>query len=167
VDLRELTGHGIDQIRLAADQKQQHLSAALGPDAVEIDVDTARFGQVLSNVLTNAVKYTPVGGSITVTVGREGTDGVVRVSDTGAGIAPEALDHLFGLFVRASADAGGLGIGLAVAKRLVEMHGGSIAVRSDGLGRGTEFVLRWPMAGHASDYESSTSRTLRASSAGA
>lgn len=167
VDLRELTRHGIDQIHLAAEQKQQRLTAALGPDALEIDVDAARFGQVLSNVLTNAVKYTPIGGSITVAVTREGPDGVVRVTDTGAGIAPEALDQLFGLFVRASADAGGLGIGLAVAKRLVEMHGGSIAVRSDGIGRGTEFVLRWPLAGHDSAYESSTSLTLRASSAGA
>lgn len=72
--------------------------------------------------------------------------GVVRVRDTGRGIAPDAVDSVFDLFVRANTDTKGLGIGLAVANRLVELHGGRIEVHSEGLGRGTEFVTRWPLA---------------------
>ena len=146
VDLRDVTGEAVEQIRPAAEKKQQDVSIALGLDSLEIVADTERFSQTLGNVLTNAIKYTPAGGSIAVVVEREGNDGVIRVSDTGTGIAPESLDNLFDLFVRASADPGGLGIGLAVSKRLVEMHGGSITARSDGPGLGSEFILRWPLA---------------------
>lgn len=146
VDLRDITNEKIELIRLAAEEKQQRLTVSLGSDPLEIEVDIVRFGQVLGNVLTNAVKDTPPGGSIAVVVEREAVWGVTRVSDTGAGIARESLGHLFDLFVRASADTGGLGIGLAVAKRLVEMHGGSIMAHSEGAGRGAEFVVRWPLA---------------------
>jgi len=146
VDLRDVTGEAVEQIRPAAEKKQQGVSIALGSDSLEIVADTERFSQTLGNVLTNAIKYTPAGGSIAVVVEREGDYGVIRVSDTGTGIAPESLDNLFDLFVRASADPGGLGVGLAVSKRLVEMHGGSITARSEGPGRGSEFTLRWPLA---------------------
>lgn len=146
VDLRHVTSDALEQIRPAAEKKQQSVSVSLGSDPLEIDADTARFSQILGNVLSNAIKYTPNGGTISVVVERQGGDGVVRVSDSGAGIAPESLDTLFHLFVRASVDAGGLGIGLAVSKRLIEMHGGSITASSDGPGRGSEFILRWPLA---------------------
>ncbi len=145
VDLRDVTGEAVEQIRAAAHTKQQDVSVALGSDLLQIDIDTQRFSQTLGNVLNNAINYTPPGGSIAVVVEREGDSGVIRVSDTGTGLAPETLSTLFDLFVRASADAGGLGVGLAVSRRLVEMHGGSITARSDGPGRGSEFILRWPL----------------------
>jgi len=146
VDLRHVTSDAVEQIRLAAEKKQHSVSVSLVSDPLEIDADIARFGQIVGNVLSNAIRYTPQGGTISVVVERQGGDGVVRVSDTGAGIAPESLGSLFDLFVRASSDAGGLGIGLAVSKRLIEMHGGSITAHSDGPGRGAEFILRWPLA---------------------
>lgn len=146
VDLRHVTSDAVEHIQLAAQKKQQDVSVSLVSTPLEIDADIARFSQVVGNVLSNAIRYTPRGGTISVVVERQGGDGVVRVSDTGAGIAPESLDTLFDLFVRASSDAGGLGIGLAVSKRLIEMHGGSITAHSDGAGRGAEFILRWPLA---------------------
>ena len=91
-------------------------------------------------------KYTPSGGAIAVSVEHDAAFGIVRVRDTGKGFAPDAVEGLFDLFVRASTDTGGLGIGLAVAKRLVELHEGSIEGRSQGLGLGSEFVTRWPLA---------------------
>ena len=102
--------------------------------------------QIFSNLLTNAHKYTPPGGSISVTaVAREGS-AVVSVRDTGEGIPPEALRRLFGLFERASSSTGGLGIGLAITKRLVELHHGRITATSEGEGRGAEFVVTLPLA---------------------
>lgn len=146
IDLRHITDESVEMIRPAADQRQQQLSVSPGRDALHVEVDPTRFSQVLNNVLANASRYTPGGGSISVVVERDGSHGVIRVSDTGDGMAPETLDRLFDLFVRGSATAGGLGIGLAVAKRLVELHGGTIAARSDGVGRGSEFILSWPLA---------------------
>jgi CheY-like chemotaxis protein len=105
---------------------------------------------VVGNLLTNAAKYTEPGGRIGLTVEQTGTEAVVCVRDTGIGIAPDMLPKLFGLFVQVETTAdrsqGGLGIGLTLVKRLVEMHGGSVAAHSAGLGRGSEFVVRLPLA---------------------
>lgn len=146
VDLRKITEDAIEVIRPAARKRDQSLSVSLWPAPLQIDADPGRFGQVLSNVLTNALKFTGTGGLISVVVERDADHGVVRVSDSGVGIAPDAVEQVFGLFVRASTESGGLGIGLAVAKGLVEQHGGSITAHSEGAGRGSEFVLRWPLA---------------------
>jgi signal transduction histidine kinase len=102
--------------------------------------------QVLTNILSNATKYTPVGGSIGVSLERSADEGgCVRVRDTGEGISPEALDKMFQLFVRGTTGGNGLGIGLAVAKRLVELQNGTIVARSDGVGRGSEFIVTLPL----------------------
>jgi CheY-like chemotaxis protein len=101
-------------------------------------------------LLTNAVKYTDANGQILVTAQREGNQAVLRVKDTGIGIATDALPHIFDLFVQADQagkrSQGGLGIGLTLVRNLVEMHQGTIEARSDGLGKGSEFVVRLPVA---------------------
>jgi CheY-like chemotaxis protein len=107
-----------------------------------------RLAQVLSNLLHNAAKYTPRGGSITLAARVEGSDLVVHVRDTGYGIASESLDDVFEMFAqssRANCAESGLGIGLALVRTLVEMHGGSVSVSSEGPGRGSEFTVRLPV----------------------
>jgi PAS domain S-box-containing protein len=118
------------------------------PPTVWIHGDAARLVQVFSNVLNNAVKFTPRGGQISVTAEVEGRDAVLRIRDTGIGIAPEALPHLFEMFHQEGnildRTTGGLGIGLTLAHRLIEMHDGRIDVRSAGMGKGTEVEIRLP-----------------------
>ncbi len=107
-----------------------------------------RLQQVIGNLLTNAVKYTDPGGQIMLSGGQEGAEVVVRVKDTGIGIAPDMLPVIFNLFVQAerrlTRSQGGVGIGLTLVRRLVEMHGGTVAAYSEGLGKGSEFVIRLP-----------------------
>jgi CheY-like chemotaxis protein len=104
--------------------------------------------QVVGNLLTNAAKYTEAGGHILLTARQEGTELVVRLRDTGIGIPPDILPHIFDLFVQAERrldrSQGGLGIGLTLVRRLVEMHGGSVTAHSEGSGKGSEFVVRLP-----------------------
>jgi CheY-like chemotaxis protein len=117
---------------------------------IVVDGDMTRLTQVVANLLNNAAKYTPAGGRITMATAREGADVVVRVTDTGVGIPADRLPEVFEMFAqvdRSSARAqGGLGIGLALVKGLVEMHGGSVAVTSAGPGKGSRFELRLPAA---------------------
>lgn len=145
-DLRTVVQDGFELLEPQMLQRQQQPSLSLMPEPIYITADPTRVRQVFSNVLTNASKFTPSGGTIRVSVDRDDASAVVRVRDTGKGIAADALDSLFGLFVRGTTDTAGLGIGLAVAKRLVELHGGSIEGRSEGPGFGSEFVMRWPLA---------------------
>ncbi len=112
--------------------------------------DLSRIVQAISNVITNAAKYTEVGGQIEVTLERVGRDAVIAIADNGTGIPPELLPNIFDLFVQGSRTAdraeGGLGIGLSVVRRLVEMHGGQVAAASDGVGRGSKFQIRLPLS---------------------
>ncbi|MBO0698909.1 MAG: hybrid sensor histidine kinase/response regulator, partial [Zavarzinella sp.] len=111
--------------------------------------DRLRLAQVFSNLLNNSAKYTEPGGTVTLTARREGKEAVVRVRDTGVGIPPEILPHVFELFTQVdrtlNRSQGGLGIGLALVKQIVALHGGSVAVHSDGVGKGAEFVVRLPV----------------------
>ncbi len=124
------------------------LSVGLPAEPLPVDGDHARLLQVFVNLLNNAAKYTPEGGRITLAAAREGGEAVVRVSDNGAGIAPGMLPHIFELFTQIDVGPerreGGLGIGLSLVRRLVELHGGSISAASPGVGRGSEFVVRLP-----------------------
>ncbi|MGO8749899.1 MAG: ATP-binding protein [Thermoguttaceae bacterium] len=126
------------------DQRRHELTVSLPPDPIWLYADAARLEQVVTNLLTNAAKYTNEGGHIWLSAQQEGDKVVLRVRDTGLGIAPAFLPHVFDLFTQAQRSSdrsqGGLGIGLTLAKRLVEMHGGTIAVSST-LGRGSEFVV--------------------------
>jgi PAS domain S-box-containing protein len=125
------------------------LTVSLPDEPVYLDADLTRLGQVFSNLLTNAAKYTDRGGRIRLTAERHGHDVVVSIADSGIGIAAEHLPRLFEMFSQLTPalqrSQGGLGIGLTLVRGLVEMHGGSVEARSGGMGKGSEFVVRLPM----------------------
>jgi PAS domain S-box-containing protein len=151
VPLEPLVRRAADAVRGQFDAKRQSLSLQFPErSAPWLDVDPARIEQILGNLLTNAMRYTPEGGKIAVTSTLEGDEVVVRVSDNGIGIAPEMLPHLFEPFAQADSSLdrchGGLGIGLTLVRSLAEMHGGSAAAASEGIGRGSEFTIRLPIA---------------------
>jgi PAS domain S-box-containing protein len=148
VTLGGIVERAVETARPSIDQHRHELTLSLSPDPVWLHADAARFEQVVTNLLTNAAKYTPEGGHIRVTAEQEGDAAVLRVSDTGVGITPAFLPHVFELFTQAERSLdrsqGGLGIGLALVKRLVEMHEGTITASST-LGVGSEFVVRLPV----------------------
>ena len=120
----------------------------ISTEPVWIDGDAVRVEQVLTNVVTNAVKYTPAGGHIRVVLRGDGTDAVLTVEDTGVGISPELLPRIFDMFIQGDRTLdrarGGLGIGLTLVRRLVELHGGTVVAVSDGDGHGSRFTVRLP-----------------------
>jgi PAS domain S-box-containing protein len=124
------------------------LSVSLPAETVHLEADLTRLQQVVGNLLSNAAKYTDPGGNIWLTVRQEGSELVLRVRDTGIGIAAEMLPRIFDLFVQAERrldrSQGGLGIGLTLVRRLVAMHGGTVTAHSEGPGKGSEFVVRLP-----------------------
>jgi PAS domain S-box-containing protein len=152
VDLRDLLGGAVETIRPAADARSLRVSLTIDPDLPEVAADPGRLRQVLWNLLTNAVKFTPAGGSVHIALSRGSSDIELTVTDTGSGIAPEFLPHVFEAFRQADSSStrmvGGLGLGLAIVRHIVEAHGGTVSVRSDGVGRGSTFTIRLP-AGHA------------------
>ena len=125
------------------------LAVALPEEPIALEADPVRLAQVFANLLNNAARYTPPGGDIRVEARRERDETVVEVSDTGEGIEPEELPRLFEMFSQGNRTSrrsqGGLGIGLALARRLVQMHGGSVSARSDGSGKGSCFIVRLPV----------------------
>ena len=150
VDLRDVVAAAVEaqQVRIAA--KQQAIQVRLPDHAVPVNGDTVRLQQAVGNLVHNASKYTPDRGSIWVELERDAGEAAIRIRDDGAGIPPERLDAIFDLFVQGSPTLarteGGLGIGLTLVKRIVEMHDGRVAARSAGAGRGAEFELRMPLA---------------------
>ena len=132
-------------------QAQDHLLTISLPDeSLPLEADPVRLAQVIGNLLTNAAKYTEPKGRIGLTVQREGNQAVVRIRDTGIGIAPDMLPRVFELFVQAdhasAQSQGGLGIGLTLVRSLVALHHGTVHAHSDGLGKGSEFSVRLPLA---------------------
>ena len=126
------------------------LSVHASPEPILLDGDLTRLAQAVCNLVNNAAKYTPPGGRIWLTAEREGSDAIVRVRDNGIGIPADKMPRIFEMFAQID-DAldrsqGGLGIGLKLVKQLVELHGGTIQARSEGKGRGSEFILRLPIA---------------------
>ena len=146
VDLRALAGRCLDAL-VQAGRTERHEIAVRG-EPVHVDGDPARLEQVVNNLLDNALKYTPPGGRVTVTTERTGEAALLRVRDTGQGIRTDLLGRVFDLFVQEpqslDRSRGGLGLGLALVKRLVELHGGSVAAWSAGPGQGSEFTIRLP-----------------------
>lgn len=134
--------------KLWLEEKRHRLVLDLPEEAVRLVADKTRLMQVFLNLLSNAAKYTEAGGEIWVAAAVLGDEVVIRVKDNGKGIPPEMLPRLFELFARLERDAQqeGLGIGLHLVKQIVEMHGGSVEARSGGLGRGSEFIVRLPLA---------------------
>lgn len=151
LNLASVIANALDVTRPLIEGRHQQLSLSLPETPVVVAADATRLEQVIVNLLTNAVRYTPSGGRISVAAGREGNAVVVRVKDTGQGIPPEMLQRVFDLYtqVRPSGEGGGLGIGLALVQRLVSLHGGTVEAHSEGPGQGAEFVVRLPSAAGA------------------
>jgi CheY-like chemotaxis protein/two-component sensor histidine kinase len=139
------------------------LTTAVADEPIWVNADPGRIVQAITNLLNNSAKYTPGGGQITLQARRDNGHAVIRVRDNGIGIEPEALPTLFEMFrqvSRADRPQGGLGIGLAFARRLVEMHGGTIEAHSEGIGLGSEFVVRLPVSTEAKgDDEADAARS--------
>jgi PAS domain S-box-containing protein len=147
--LAEAVGGAVETARPLIDAAGHELTVSLPPDPVYLDADPTRLTQVFANLLTNSAKYTERGGRIWLTAAPAGGEVVISVRDTGIGIPAASLPTIFDLFSQVDRSieraTGGLGIGLALVKGLVEMHGGSVAVSSGGPGRGTEFTVRLPV----------------------
>jgi PAS domain S-box-containing protein len=149
LDSRELVARGVEIARPAMDAAKHRLEISLPEEAVHVMGDPDRLTQVLANLLNNASRYTPPNGSISVSLDEEDGEVTIRVRDNGRGIEARNLERIFNLFDQGDAvtpaAAGGLGIGLSLAKRVVEMHGGKIEARSAGVNQGSEFVVRLPV----------------------
>jgi len=150
--LTDVLASAVDGSRTFIETRGHELTMEIhsGADALQIDGDADRLVQVFSNLLSNSAKYTDRGGRITLTLDREGHEAVVRVQDNGIGIPPQALERVFEMFSQAHAREeradGGLGIGLSLVRTLVQMHNGSVIAASDGLGTGSTFTVRLPLA---------------------
>jgi signal transduction histidine kinase len=146
IDLREVITNAIETLQ--SDLNDHHLAVALPDAPVWLLADGLRLEQVFCNLLANASKYTDKGGDLTVWLHTSGDLAVVRIRDSGIGIAPDALPYIFDLFRQADEAAphsrSGLGIGLALVRNLLELHGGSVTAASAGVGQGSEFTVRLP-----------------------
>ena len=149
VALGEVIRAAVESSRPLIDQREHRLIITMSQQSIYVDADRVRLSQVFMNLLNNAAKYTPNQGNIWVNVEQAGDTVVVRIKDTGIGVAPENLPHLFELFYQVDRSftraEGGLGLGLTLVHRLVEMHGGRVEVRSDGVNRGSEFIVHLPV----------------------
>ncbi len=150
LDLAAAVARAVESVRPQVDARRHMLEVDVGPGPLPVEADPSRIEQVLGNLLTNAAKYTPDGGRIRLSARREGGEVVVEVEDSGVGIAPEMLPRIFDAFTQVEQtidrSQGGLGIGLTLVRRLVELHGGSVSARSEGPGRGSTFTVRLPAA---------------------
>jgi PAS domain S-box-containing protein len=146
VELAVVIDKAAEAMRPMLERKRQVLTVDVPREGLGVEVDEVRFTQVISNVLANAARYTPDGGRVRISAAREGSEVTLRIADDGSGIEPELLPHVFEMFVQGRAvrgsTAGGLGIGLAMVQRLVELHGGRVSIRSAGSGQGTEVTIQ-------------------------
>ncbi|HEX2228607.1 MAG TPA: PAS domain-containing sensor histidine kinase [Candidatus Binatia bacterium] len=147
VALHEIVNRAVEAIQPLIEERDQNLQVLLPSNPIEFVADPDRLHQVLVNLITNAAKFTPHEETIWVKGTIEGEEVVVHVEDTGVGIPPAMLAGIFDLFtqVETPLSHGGLGIGLSLVRNLVTLHGGSVQVRSDGLGKGSEFTVRLPL----------------------
>ena len=162
VDLAQLVAQSLATLKSAQRLRDHRLIEEYQP--AWVDCDPVRMDQIVANLVVNAVKYTPAGGTIRVSVGHEGHQAVLRVTDDGIGLAPELAERVFDLFVQGERDLdrsqGGLGIGLTLVRRLAELHGGSASAASDGRGKGSEFTVRLPMVERPADTETEAKRAV-------
>ncbi len=142
--------------------RHHQLECSMPPDPVYLDADPVRLAQVFSNLLNNAIKFTPDKGRLTFVARQDGDAAVIAIADNGIGISPEVLTSIFGMFEQADHSIershGGLGVGLSLARRLVELHGGNLSAQSEGKGCGSEFTVRLPLARPAALATSSLAR---------
>jgi len=149
VSLAMVLERTVEGARVRMNERDHSLTLLLPAKEIRLEADAARIEQAVANLLTNAAKYTDPGGTVTVTVEQDCDDAVIRVRDNGIGIAPEVLPRVFDLFAQAERTLdraqGGLGIGLTLVRRIVELHGGTVEAKSGGVGCGAEFVIRLPV----------------------
>jgi CheY-like chemotaxis protein len=149
VDLASVVRHAVEAVEPLVAASNHRLDVQVPAESIFLHADPTRLSQVVSNLLNNAVKYTDVGGRICLTVERTGSDVSISVRDTGIGIPAEMLGKVFELFSQVDRSLerarGGLGIGLTLVKQLVELHDGRVEARSEGPGRGSEFIVRLPV----------------------
>jgi CheY-like chemotaxis protein len=150
VDLAALVRSAVETSEPLIAAAKHRLDVSLPAEPIPLDGDAVRLAQVIANILNNAAKYTEPGGRIEVSARRDAGMAVIAVKDNGTGMSAGALGDVFEMFSRGDrthrGEESGLGIGLAIARRLVEMHGGTVEARSEGLGRGSEFIVRLPLA---------------------
>ena len=150
IDLRQIAQQSLQTLNESAQVHHVSVVLHLPAEPLQVDADPVRADQIITNILSNAIKYTPEGGHVVVTLGAENGEAMIRVSDDGVGIAPNRIGTIFELFAQAEnaigRSQGGMGIGLALVRNLAELHGGSITASSDGVGKGSEFVVRLPLA---------------------
>ena len=155
-DLAAAAAEAIQTTAPLLEAQEHQLAVSLPTEPLRMEGDQARIVQVLVNLLNNAAKYTDRGGRLRLTAAREGGEVVLTVGDNGVGIEPEMLGRVFDLFMQIDRSRplsrGGLGIGLTLVRQLVELHGGRVAVHSDGAGRGSEFTVRLPAAAPPADH---------------
>jgi signal transduction histidine kinase len=147
VDIAGLVNEVADANQPLAWNKQQTITVSAPPDHVTM-CDADRMREAIDNLVSNAIKYSPIGGKIAVAVSHENNGTVIRIADEGAGLSPEDIGRLFGRFQRLSAKPTGgessTGLGLSIVKRIVDMHGGEVTAESDGPGRGSTFTIILP-----------------------
>lgn len=147
-DLTDIIAHAVENCLPLIEERKHHLVLSLPDEPQWVNGDATRLEQVITNLLNNAAKYTEENGKITLSVMRTGIYALIRVEDTGVGIAPDLLAHVFDLFTQADRSLahaqGGLGLGLTLVRRLVEKHGGTVTASSAGIGQGSVFTVRLP-----------------------
>ncbi|MGQ0697702.1 MAG: PAS domain-containing protein [Panacagrimonas sp.] len=165
LDLAEVVGSAVETARPLIESARHCLSLHFPRGPARVRGDAVRLSQVFANLLNNAAKYTPEGGRIELVLGTESGQAVIRIVDSGIGIAPEMLPRVFEMFAqverRSERAGGGLGIGLSLARSLVQLHGGVVEARSQGIGKGSEFVVRLPLAIAAAHEDAVASLPLR------
>jgi signal transduction histidine kinase len=146
IELAGIIRQAVETTRSLVESRKHHLSLSLPSASVWLEADSTRLLQILVNLLTNAAKYTDEDGQIWLSGDLEGNEVVVRVRDSGIGIPADLMPHIFELFTQGNyslrRSQGGVGIGLTLVRNLVQLHGGTIQVRSDGPGKGSEFIVR-------------------------
>jgi PAS domain S-box-containing protein len=151
LELASVVAKAVESTAPLLEERRHRLRLSVASDGLVVDADEVRLTQVVSNLLTNAARYTPPGGRIEVTAARENGQVELAVSDNGAGIDASLLPHVFEMFVQGPRGTdrtqGGLGLGLSLARSLTDLHGGTVAAHSDGLGRGSTFTVRLPASG--------------------
>lgn len=150
IDLVQAVHHAVEAVHAPSRCSQHPLVLRLPPEPLYVQADPTRLAQILGNLLGNACKFTPAGGQITVAVEQDAGEAVIRFGDTGLGIEPGQLEDIFIMFMQVDCSlerpGSGLGIGLSLARTLVELHGGTVLAHSAGLGKGSQFTVRLPRA---------------------
>ncbi len=164
VSVQDIVEHAVADVTALVDSSQHTLHVELSSETIMLDADAVRLRQVVDNLLTNAAKYSPPGSTIDLRAERVGNEVLLTVRDNGIGISAELLPRIFDMFIQADRtldrSQGGLGIGLTVTQRIVQMHGGSIDAKSAGVGRGSEFMIRLPVVPDVDGTMSTPSATV-------